>query len=239
MRGDDPAGGTRARSGSRLGPFADLVGVAQRTIRARIVPLDAVAAAVPRGGRVLEIGCGEGLVLERVLDRVDSAIGVDLDERKVRVARARLGESPKLRIELADAAAFLEAAPAGSFDTALLVDTLSSFPPPEQAPLLRRMLRVLRPGGTLVVKAIDTTPRWKAALSRTVSGLVYRTLRMSLSAGQRFSYLPASELAGVLAEAGATVEVRHLHRERHHPIAHVLVVARVPTASRPATGGSR
>ncbi len=220
----DPRGARR--SGARFGPLAPALGVAQRAIRRWIVPLDAAVDAVPFGGRVLEIGCGEGLVLERLLGRADEVIGVDLDERKIGSARARLPGPPRLRLECADAFAFLSTQPEASFDAALLVDTLSAFDTADQVRLLGELTRVLRPGGALIVKAIDTSPRWKASLSRRLSGFVCGALRMSLSAGQRFTYLPSAELADALERAGAAATIRHLHRERHHPIPHVLVVAR-------------
>jgi 2-polyprenyl-3-methyl-5-hydroxy-6-metoxy-1,4-benzoquinol methylase len=225
-----PPDGMGSRSGSALGRLAGPVGAVQRGIRRLIVPFGAVALAVPRGGRLLEIGCGEGLVIERVLAKAEEIWGVDRDARKIDAARARLAAATHVRLECADAFAFLAAEPAGAFDTVLLVDTLSAFAVADQKRLLQAAIAALRPGGTLIVKAIDAAPRWKAALSRAVSGAVFRGLRMSLSENQRFTYLPCGELRAILEETGAVVTIRQLHREHCHPIPHVLVVARVSAA---------
>ena len=55
--------------------------------------LDDQQAALVRhhaqGGRLLEVGCGTGLILERVNDAFDEVIGVDLSEGMLELARRR------------------------------------------------------------------------------------------------------------------------------------------------------
>ena len=203
-------------------PFS---GGLQQRIRNAIVPLDEVAGAVPAQGRILEIGCGEGLILKRLVDRSVSLVGVDIDERKVAMARSAFAGDPHVRLQVQDAFEFLAGTADGCYSAALLADTLSSFAPERQVPLLREMFRVVAPGGLLIVKAIDGKVRWKTAMSRLLSGLVYRVLRLSVSDGQRFTYMASGELKAALEAMGGEVTVRHLHRERFHPIPHILVVA--------------
>lgn len=214
------------RSGRWLGSMAALLGRAQRAVRSVIVPIGDVAAAVPKGHRLIDIGCGEGLVLERVLARADEIVGVDLDARKIAFARSRLAAAAHVRLHHGDAFAFLAAQRDASVSTVLLVDTLSALQVRAQDRLLEETVRVLEPGGTLVLKLMDASPRWKAALSRALSTLVCAGFRMSLSDGQRFTYRSSAELLELLVAAGTSVEVRHLHAERHHPLPHVLLLAR-------------
>ena len=202
----------------------------QQRIRDAIVPLDEVARAVPSHGRVLEVGCGEGLLLKRLAGRSELLVGIDIDERKIGIAGQTLARSLNVRLQVQEAFSFLAGTADGCFSTALLADTLSSFAPDQQVPLLRELFRVVEPGGLLVVKAIDGQVRWKTALSRLLSGLVYRVLKLSLSEGQRFTYMSSGDLKAALEALGGEVAVRHLHRERFHPIPHILVLA----AKRPA-----
>ncbi len=221
------------RTGLRAGGMAALLGGLQRGLRDLIVPLDRVAEVVPAQGRVLEVGCGEGLVLKRLVARSTRVVGVDIDERKILGARQRFAGQPHVELVLQDAFTYLSGTPDGSFTTALLVDTLSGFAPGDQLTLLAEMYRVLEPSGLLVLKAIDGDVRWKAALSRALSGLVCGVFQMSFSAGQKFTYMSADALREALEALGGVVVVRHLHRERFHPIPHVLLVARKPAVSRP------
>lgn len=82
-----------------------------RHVGAQARAADALMALVPRGlrpARILEIGCGTGLLTGRLLERFpDAGIdAVDLSERMVHQARARVGDTPRARWFAADAAHF-------------------------------------------------------------------------------------------------------------------------------------
>jgi SAM-dependent methyltransferase len=203
-----------------------VIGLLQERVRAAIVPLDVVASAVPRGRELLEIGCGEGLFLARLATKFERLTGVDFDERKLDRARQRFVDRPEVALHVADAFAYLAQRADASVCTVALVDTLSSFEPRDQLRLLDEALRVLAPDGRLVLKVIDGAAPLKTALSTVLSTLIYRVFRLSRSARQRFTYLPADELASWLRRRVVAVELRALHRERFHPVPHVLIIAR-------------
>lgn len=96
---------------------------------------------------ILDIGCGTGTLLRRVLDERPQvkAYGVDLSEEMLAVARGKL---PK-RVELTWGEA--EALPYNnrSFELIVIVDSLREFINPEQA--IREAYRTLKPGGRLVI----------------------------------------------------------------------------------------
>jgi SAM-dependent methyltransferase len=48
-----------------------------------------VTAPYARGARVLELGCGTGLILARIADVADEAVGIDLSEGMAQLARDR------------------------------------------------------------------------------------------------------------------------------------------------------
>ncbi|MEA2739470.1 MAG: hypothetical protein QOH05_2777 [Acetobacteraceae bacterium] len=112
---------------------------------------DALLALVPPGpeGRLLDIGTGTGRVLELLAPRVKQALGVDASKAMLALARARLS-GPGLahcavrladmyRLPLADC----------SFDTVVLQMVLHHAEDPAGA--VREAIRVLNPGGTLLV----------------------------------------------------------------------------------------
>lgn len=101
------------------------------------------------GARVLEVGCGTG-VLTRSLARlpdVDSVVGVDIAPSLLQKARELSAELPGIRYEEADAGALPFAD--DSFDVAVFDSTLSHLPQPERG--LAEASRVLRGGGRLAV----------------------------------------------------------------------------------------
>src|SRR5262245_4896043 len=61
--------------------------------RAWTAPLADVVAAVPRRGRVLDVGCGHGLVANAIAlrDEQASVLGVDISETKIASALRTVG----------------------------------------------------------------------------------------------------------------------------------------------------
>ncbi len=96
---------------------------------------------VGEGADVLEVGCGTGLVLERVAGFARRAEGVDLSPGMLDKARARgltVREASATDLPFDDA----------SFDVAYSFKVLAHVPEIDRA--LREMARVVRPGGHLV-----------------------------------------------------------------------------------------
>jgi methionine biosynthesis protein MetW len=82
--------------------------------------LDAIAALVPVGSRVLDLGCGEGALLAHLIaERGCSGYGVELDDTKLQASVARGIDVLQWNLE-AGLAMFGDA----SFDVVLQLDTL-------------------------------------------------------------------------------------------------------------------
>ncbi|WP_445395422.1 class I SAM-dependent methyltransferase [Streptomyces sp. LE64] len=102
---------------------------------------------LPTGSRVLDLGCGNGVPVARDLTAAGHRVlGVDLSGVQVRRARARV-PGAEFRREDITALDF----PEGSFDAVLALYSLIHLPLGEQLPLLRRVVRWLRPGGSFLV----------------------------------------------------------------------------------------
>lgn len=103
--------------------------------------------------RVLEVGCGDGYFVSRVLAEPfwSSYVGIDLSLSKLEQFRARIGGSRAL-------AADAETLPlaAESFDLVLCFETLEHLPDPGAT--LREIHRVLRPRGVLVLSTPYVSP---------------------------------------------------------------------------------
>ncbi len=101
-----------------------------------------VAAAAP--ARALDVGCGEGRFCRMLRDAGVSAVGIDPTVALIEHAR-RLDPSGDYRLGAAQALDFEDAA----FD--LVVSYLSLIDIPDLAPAIAEMVRVLRPGGRLLI----------------------------------------------------------------------------------------
>ncbi len=107
-----------------------------------------VEAAVGRGGRLLDLGCGPGRVGLRLRGLFDELVGVDRDEGMVQHARRR---ATAMGVETARfVQASVEDLPAdlGSFRVVVVAQAFHWFDGPRAAEAIRRLLE---PGGHCVV----------------------------------------------------------------------------------------
>lgn len=120
----------------------------------------AVEAAAPTRGRILDLGCGYGIVAHwlTIFAPERSVTGVDFDADKIRVAQATARFNPRVVFERRD---LLEWAEQPACDCVLLCDVLHYFPRELKAEVLRKVFQALRPGGCLIVRdaCAEETPR--------------------------------------------------------------------------------
>ena len=151
----DTAGADAAKARDLAGRL-ELRAKAEDEVEARETYLDLLGIA--EGERVLDVGCGSGVVTREIARRVGPrgrAVGLDPSPALLTVARelaqeAGLGD----RIEFREGSALQLPFPDRSFDAALCVTVLSHVPGGEAA--IPELARVLRPGGRVGVFDLDT-----------------------------------------------------------------------------------
>ena len=125
-------------------------------------------------GDVLELAVGTGLNLTLYPQGVRRVLGVELSERMVDLARARINEAGiGDRIEVTQGDVQNLDLPGESFDTVLSTYTVCTIPNPEAA--LAEGWRVLRPGGRLILVEHGPAARpWVRAGQRLINPLSIR-----------------------------------------------------------------
>lgn len=192
--------------------------------RASSCPLEAVCDAVPRTGRILDVGCGSGLFARMLAntspDRV--VLGIDPDPAKIRLA-SKGKPLPNLRFERRDPAHPLDGE---SFDSATVIDVLYLLPLEEQRALLARLVRHLAPGGRLVLKCMDTRMRLKMAVDHVQEFLAVKVIRMTQGDATRHAS-PDAIAMWLREDSGMRVDSQSIDRGFAH--AHLLLVAESAT----------
>lgn len=193
-------------------------------IRWATCPVPEIDAEVPTSGRILEVGCGHGLVTAYLARACPGreVVGVDIDERKLAVARAAAEHLPPGSGSLRFASSSDGAVPPGPWDAVVIVDVLYLLDTDHELALLDACVAELAPGGVLVLKETDVVPAWKHRLARTQEVLATRVLR--ITEGDSLTFTPIAELAGHLVDRGFEVAVRRVDAGYPHP--HSLLVAR-------------
>ncbi|GCE75506.1 class I SAM-dependent methyltransferase [Cellulomonas biazotea] len=222
------AAGRRALRLYRPTPLAVRAHVAIRWFSA---PFPPIAAALPRAGRVLEIGCGHGLfsAYAALAEPGRDVLGVDIDGDKIAAVHDAVQGVGRLELRVAPDGAV----PAGPWDAVVFVDVLYLLGADDQRRLLAEAVRSLAPGGSVVVKEMGTQPRWKVRWNTIQETLSVKVLR--ITEGSEFDFVDPQTMAAWLRDLGLTVELRRLDAGRVHPH-HLLVARREVAAAQDATG---
>ena len=192
-------------------------------VRWATCPFPAVAAQLPASGRILDVGCGHGLLsLFLALSSSDRSItGIDVDEAKLGVARAAAaGAGLDARFQVVAGGAL----PEGPWAGISIVDVLYLLSADDQAALLRSCAAGLAPGGVLVVKEMALVPRWKARWNSLQETTAVKIL--GITEGDELTFLSPGDMAAAMVEGGLTVRDRPIHRGYLHP--HHLLVGGKP-----------
>ena len=134
---------------SRLGSVTEAL--EQRRILALIGPVE--------GRRILDLGCGDGLLTSTLAERGARAIGVDVDRAMLQAASARSARGQH-RPRFVEGRIEQLPFPDGSFDVVVVVTVLCLVA--DRAGAVREAARVLRPGGRLVIGDLGRWSAWAA-----------------------------------------------------------------------------
>ena len=119
----------------------------------RLAPLFLDFAAVQDGGRVLDVGCGTGALVDAVVKRGagSTVVGIDPSQPFIDYARQRF-PGPRFGFDSGDGMALPY--PDASFECSLSLLVFQFIPQPEKA--ASEMRRVTRPGGTAAACVWDS-----------------------------------------------------------------------------------
>lgn len=157
----------------------------------------------PDARSILEVGCGEGAVTERLRDRFPEAqiTAIDVTPRLGRLFR---GERERVRFIQAPVEEIASSHP-GGFDLVILSDVLHHVPTPLRDSLLRAIDQTLAPGGIFAFKdwVRDNSPiHWACEASDRVL------------TGDNVSYLTAADMRTLLGEHFGAEALRQERRVR-------------------------
>ncbi len=194
-------------------------------VRGRLftAPLERVASEV-KGPRILDVGCGHGLLCAMMAFGFPerSVVGLDVDPRKMKWARRSVGQLSNTRFELMPVEQFADVE-SGGFDTITVADVLYLLPPSSWAPFFEACFRLLAPRGQLLVKEVEDDGGWRTHKALFQEQLMVRVLRRTHTSGG-LGVFPRDQTIAALRQSGFELrDVVTLSRKSSTP--HVLFIA--------------
>ena len=149
------------------------------------------------GRRVLDVGCGGGLLAEGMARRGARVTGIDLSPAALEVARLHALESG-VTVEYREMAAEdLAEAERGAFDLVTCLEMLEHVPDPVRA--VRSLAQLVRPGGHVICSTINRNPK---AFALAIIGAEYLLRLLPAGTHQYARLIRPSELARWARDAG-------------------------------------
>lgn len=139
-------------------------------LRWLITPIREINSYLPEKGRIIELGCGEGVIATYIAlsSTGRKVIGVDINAQKINLAQKATQGVKNLKFEKGDALKKVIAA-----DAFVLSDFLHHLTREKQNVLLIKIFKYLNKNGVLIIKEIDLNDWLRAKISRIFDFIFY------------------------------------------------------------------
>lgn len=173
--------------------------------------LDFIRQRIPlEGARVVDVGCGGGILSEALARHGGAVTGVDASVDMIAVAREHAVTSAlPIRYEVLTAEALAAREPA-TFGCVVCMELLEHVP--DVTSLLRALGALLKPGGDLFLSTLNRSPR---AWLETVVAAEYLLKLLPKGTHAYRQFVRPHELAAMLRATGLTV--REIRGMRYQP----------------------
>jgi len=152
------------------------------------------------GARVLDVGCGGGILTEGLARAGATVTGIDLSSELLRTAELHALEGGLSIRYLKQSAEALADSEPGAFDLVTCLEMLEHVPDPQS--VIAALARLVRPGGDLVLSTINRTPK---AFLVGIVGAEYVTRLVPQGTHEYARFLKPSEIARAARHAGLEV----------------------------------
>lgn len=186
-------------------------------IRSRLCPIEKIAQHIPLPAKLLDLGCGVGLLSNYIhlRDPQTHVVGIDLCPARISTAQATVGNRTGIQFIQKNA---LELDSHVQFDTVTMTDFLHHLSFEDQRKLLECLFRRLPSGGRLVIQEVIESPPWKHKFAGWIDRLLNR--------GKISNFRTQREWRECLESLGYRVEVHAAHQGL--PLSDAIFVALKP-----------
>ena len=175
--------------------------------------LDWINGLAPlHGQRVLDVGCGGGILSDAMARRGAQVLGIDLATKSLRVAQLHALEAQTPRVEYREVSVeALAAEQPGSFDTITCMEMLEHVPDPGS--VVRACAQAVKPGGWVFFSTINRNTK---AFLLAIVGAEYILNMLPRGTHEYARLIRPSELAAHAREGG--LDLLHTRGMQYNPV---------------------
>ena len=152
--------------------------------------IDGLAALA--GKRVLDVGCGGGILADSMARRGASVLGIDLATKPLKVAQLHALEAGTPNVEYREVSAeALAAEQPGGFDVVTCMEMLEHVPKPES--VVQACATLVKPGGWIFFSTLNRNPK---SFLLAIVGAEYVLNMLPRGTHEYLKFIKPSELAG-------------------------------------------
>ncbi len=165
-----------------------------------------------KGQRVLDVGCGGGILAEAMARKGAEVLGIDLADKSLKVAQLHALEAEVAGLSYRQVAAeALAAEMPGEFDAVTCMEMLEHVPDP--AAIVQACAALVRPGGWVFLSTINRNPK---SFLLAIVGAEYVLGLVPRGTHEYARLLRPSELGRFCREAG--LDLQHSRGLEYNPI---------------------
>ena len=164
------------------------------------------------GKRVLDVGCGGGILADAMARKGAEVLGIDLATKSLRVAQLHALEAGTPRVQYREVSVeALAAEQPASFDVVTCMEMLEHVPEP--ASVIQACARLVRPGGWVFFSTLNRNPK---SFAFAILGAEYLLNLLPRGTHTYAKFLRPSELARCARDAG--LDPLHSRGLQHNPL---------------------
>lgn len=158
--------------------------------------------AALQGRRVLDVGCGGGILADAMARQGADVLGIDLATKALRVAQLHALEAQTPRVQYREVSVeALAAEQPGSFDVVTCMEMLEHVPDPSS--VVRACATLVKPGGHVFFSTLNRNPK---SFLFAIVGAEYVLKLLPRGTHEYAKFIRPSELAGYARAAELVLE---------------------------------
>jgi len=202
------------RDVEKLYDFCSLKDKIYIKLRWKLCPFELIERFLPKSGRIVDVGCGYGLLANLTALRYAErdVYGFDMNARRINIARKSVKNRKNVHFEIKN----VKDLRLGSCDAIIMSDFLHHVPYREQENLIKQAYGKLKKKGIMIILDIEKKPLWKYLFAANLDRV--------LNCFPRLYYRDVESFNNMLERNGFSVSI--INADMKLPLPDVLLVCK-------------